>query len=101
MSPKPKPYWPKGTARDIFALDRAKGEPKPTGNPRLPLIGERVEYRGGLGSPVYRGVATGEPCDDETCSDVHVVTEAGGLHHVEPSFFLRPGALFHWAREIR
>jgi hypothetical protein len=71
-----------------------------SGLPRLPVAGERVEYRAGFESPVYHGTATGKPCGDETCGYVHVIEDRRGLHHIDPSYFLTPGKDTKWARVI-
>lgn len=80
------------------------GEPKPSGEARLPVKGERVEYRAGFQSPVYRGVATGERCaDGPSCTAVHVLADegaVGGIHHVPADYFAAGEAHARWARVV-
>jgi hypothetical protein len=70
---------------------------------RLPLAGDRVEYRNGHGSPLYAGTVTGKPCSDPTCSCVHVIVDGRSevdLHHVPRGFFAAGEHRSKWARVI-
>lgn len=79
-------------------------DPKPTGAARLPVKGERVEYRAGTSSPVYHGVATGERCaDGDACTAVHVLADGRepiDVHHIPRDYFAAGEAHARWARVV-
>ena len=83
---------------------RECAEAEPAGESRLPVKGERVEYRAGFESPVYRGTATGERCaDGPACTAVHVLADGRepiDIHHI-PADYFKPGeAHARWARVV-
>jgi hypothetical protein len=79
-------------------------EPKPTGAARLPVKGERVEYRAGFESPIYRGIATGERCaDGDACTAIHVLADGRepiDVHHIPRDYFAAGEAHARWARVL-
>lgn len=95
MSAKSRPYWPKGTTRDIFALDRAKGESKPTKKRgvlsesaaetvAVPPVGTRYVVDHGKDSRVILEYVGLNPDAEFETADAHLIRTVESFHGAAP-----------------